>query len=86
MRIRNCSRPVRDPESLGLVLRTGRRALGLTQRDAARLSGVSPRLWSECETGKRTQVGFETALRMLQTVGIDLDAQSRRPLPEEKGR
>ncbi len=67
---------------IGAFLKQARKELGLTQRDAAQFTGVSPRLWSECETGKRVQVGFETVLRMLQTVGVDLTAESRRPHPK----
>src|SRR5689334_5456254 len=76
--MQNKSILILEPADLGRVLRECRRAIGLTQETAARLTGVSPRLWSECETGKRDQLGFATALRMLQTVGADLDAQPRR--------
>lgn len=68
---------IHDSTELGIALRERRKELGLTQVDAAQLSGVSPRLWSECEQGKRLQVGFETILRMLQTVGADLHVSPR---------
>ncbi len=71
-------RKIHDSVDLGKTLRECRKTFGLTQREAAQLSGVSPRLWSECENGKRTQVGFETALRMLQTVGADITVETRR--------
>lgn len=35
--------PIHDLEQLGAALRDARRSLGLTQVDAAQLSGVSPR-------------------------------------------
>ena len=66
-----------DAADFGRLVRRGREEHGLTQRQAAELCGVSPRLWSECETGKRLNVSFETALRMLQTVGLDLRAERR---------
>ena len=67
-----------DPADFGRLLRLNRKEYGLTQRQAAELCGVSPRLWLECETGKRSNVSFDTALRMLQTVGLDLKAERRR--------
>ncbi len=63
---------IQDLEVLGATLRLARRSLGLTQVDAAQLSNVSPRLWNETERGKRRQLGLETVLRMLNTVGLDL--------------
>jgi transcriptional regulator with XRE-family HTH domain len=44
---------IHDLEQLGAALRDARRSLGLTQVDAAQLSGVSPLLWNETELGKR---------------------------------
>ena len=69
---------IHDTADLGAQLRAHRERLRLTQATAAALSGVSTRLWSECETGKRTHVAFETVIRMLNTVGIDLAVISRR--------
>ena len=76
--MRSRSNFIHESADLGRILRECRRSAGLTQGEAARLTGVSTRLWSECEQGKREQIGFATALRMLQTVGADLDAQPRR--------
>lgn len=67
-----------DASDLGEALRASRKARKLTQTQAAQLAGVSSRLWSELESGKRSQVGLETALRMVQTVGIDLYADERK--------
>lgn len=72
------NRPIADPSDLGAALRTARRAQHLTQRQVAELSGVSVRLWNETERGKRAQLGLETAIRMLQTLGLDLLVRSRR--------
>ncbi len=69
--------PIHDLEQLGAALRDARRSLGLTQVDAAQLSGVSPRLWNETELGKRRQLGLDTVLRMLNTMGIDLVLTTR---------
>ena len=69
--------PIHDLEQLGATLRDARRSLGLTQVDAAQLSGVSTRLWNETELGKRRQLGLDTILRMLNTMGIDLQLVAR---------
>ena len=71
------STPIHDLEQLGAALRDARHSLGLTQVDAAQLSGVSPRLWNETELGKRRQLGLDTVLRMLNTMGIDLVLTTR---------
>ena len=63
---------VQTPEEFGAILRSQRRARQLTQAGAAELAGVGTRLWNEAERGKRTQLGMETAMRMLQTLGVDL--------------
>jgi len=70
-------RIVQTPEEFGAVLRAERRARGLTQAQAAAIAGVGVRLWNEAEGGKRKQLGLETALRMLQTLGLDLSVESR---------
>lgn len=56
----------------GAKLRSARKIRGLTQVQAATMAGVGVRLWNEVERGKRAQVGLETALRMLRTVGVEL--------------
>jgi len=71
------SRIVQTPEEFGAILRTERRARHLTQAKAAALAGVSARLWNETERGKRLQIGMDTALRMLQTLGFDLGLVAR---------
>lgn len=70
-------RIVQTPEEFGAVLRAERRARSLTQAHAAAIAGVGVRLWNEAERGKRKQLGLETALRMLQTFGLDLSVESR---------
>lgn len=58
-------------------MRQMRKSRHLTQARAAALCGVSPRLWSQTETGKRPQLGFATALRMCQVLGLDLQLMPR---------
>jgi transcriptional regulator with XRE-family HTH domain len=70
-----------DLEELGQQIRGQRRALGLTQPDAASLGGVSVALWSDLERGKRENVSFGAVLRILQTLGFDLELTPRRPHP-----
>ena len=71
------SKTVQTPEDFGAILRAERKARHLTQEGAAALAGVGVRLWNETERGKRTQLGLDTALRMLQTLGLDLSIVPR---------
>jgi transcriptional regulator with XRE-family HTH domain len=64
--------PVYDAADLGAAIKQRRRELALTQVVAANLSGVSQRLWSECEQGRRANIGVETLLRILHTIGLDM--------------
>lgn len=73
----NRTEHIDSPEALGAALRQIRKARHLTQARAAALCGVSPRLWSETESGKRSQLGFATALRMLHVLGLDLLVTAR---------
>ena len=77
---------VPDIESLGQMLRHARREQGLTQVQAAALCAVSPRLWNETERGKRQQLGLDTVLRMLQTMGLDLMVATRHSSVQERTR
>lgn len=70
-------RIIQTPDEFGAALRAARRARHLTQAETAALAGVSVRLWNEAELGKRQQLGLDTALRMLQTLGLDLAIASR---------
>lgn len=72
---------LQTPEALGAIIRAERRARGLTQVHAAALAGVGSRLWNETENGKRPQLGFDTALRMLHTLGLDLHVELRAKRP-----
>lgn len=69
--------PIYDLTDLGRLLKTRRQQLALTQAHAASLVGISTRLWSECETGRRTGVSLDVVFRMLHTLGLDLEVVSR---------
>ena len=75
-----------SPEAFGDALRQMRKARHMTQARAAALCGVSPRLWSQTETGKRSQLGFATALRMCQVLGLDLQVAPRSVPPGREPR
>lgn len=61
---------------IGTLVRSRRKELGLTQKDAAGLCGVGNRFWSELENGKETlQLG--KVLSILSRLGIDLTAEVR---------
>ncbi|MGH2356639.1 MAG: helix-turn-helix domain-containing protein [Gemmatimonadales bacterium] len=75
-----------DLAALGQQIRAQRRALGLTQVVAAGLGGVSVALWSDLERGKRENVSVGTVLRILQTLGLDLELTPRRPPPPSTDR
>lgn len=70
-------RVVSSHHEFGLHLRLARRARQLTQQQAAVLAGVGVRLWNEAENGRRSQVGLETALRMLHAVGYEVRLATR---------
>ena len=59
-------------DQIAALVKTSRRALGLTQKELARRAGVSERLWAEVERGERPNVSLETALRMLSEVGVSV--------------
>ena len=56
---------------LGQLIRTERKAQGLTQADLAGASGVSLRFLSELERG-RSSAGIGRVLRILQMLGLDV--------------
>ena len=60
------------PTRLAAALRSARQAAGLSVAELAAQGGVSPRLVSEFERGMRPHVSLDTALRLLQLVGVPL--------------
>jgi HTH-type transcriptional regulator/antitoxin HipB len=67
---------VDNAEQLGALIRRRRRELGLTQTEVAEIANTNLRLLSELERGKPT-ARLENVLRVLTTLGIDLEARVR---------
>lgn len=62
---------VTSPIEIGKLVRTRRKAAGLTLKDAAGMAGVGVRFLSELERGKATlQLGL--AIAVLQVFGLEL--------------
>lgn len=60
------------PEEIGKIVKTERKALGLTQADLALTSGTGMRFISDLENGKPTcQLG--KTLMVLKTLGLRLE-------------
>lgn len=62
-------------DRLGAVLKSARKALGLTQQELATRAGVSVRLWAEVERGVRPNVSLATALSMLREAGLTVSLE-----------
>lgn len=60
------------PESIGQLIRSTRKALGVTQRDLAMTSGTGLRFIIDLEKGKPT-CHLGKALVVLRTLGIKID-------------
>ncbi len=69
--------PVTDVREVGSAIRERRAELGLTISHLAVRSGVSIRLISELERGKRPGVTFSSLLRILTMLGLDLEIARR---------
>ena len=52
------------------LLKSARKAAGLSQKEVAGRAQVSTRLWAEVERGERPNVSLSTAIRMLSEVGV----------------
>ena len=61
---------------IGVLLKDARRHLSLSRADLARRGGVSVRLVAELERGQRPNVSLESALKLLQVVGVSVVAQA----------
>lgn len=57
-------------QQIGSTLRDARRSLAISQAELATRAGVTTRLVSEFERGVRPNVSLETALRILNQVGV----------------
>ena len=60
---------------LAAQLRAARQAHNLSIAELAAQAKVSPRLVSEFERGKRPHVSLDTAMRLLQFVGVSLEVR-----------
>lgn len=69
-----------DSPSLARTLRDRRKQLGLTQRDAAELAGVSVRFVHDCESGKTT-VQLDRLQALASALGLTLTLALRQPSP-----
>lgn len=69
------------PESIGLLIRSTRKALGVTQRDLAMTACTGLRFIIDLEKGKPT-CHFGKALAVMRTLGINIELIS--PEPERR--
>jgi transcriptional regulator with XRE-family HTH domain len=63
-------------DGLGPVLRSARKQLSLSREQLASRAQVSPRLVAELERSQRPNVSLESALRLLNIVGVSLIAKA----------
>jgi transcriptional regulator with XRE-family HTH domain len=59
---------------IGVLLKEARAYLNLSRADVARRGGVSVRLVAELERGQRPNVSLESALKLLNVVGVSVIA------------
>jgi len=64
---------IKDTLELGTLIRQRRKAMGLTQLDAAGLCGVGERFLSELERGK-SSASLGKALQVLHRLGFTVSA------------
>lgn len=64
-------------DRIGSLLQNARSQLDLSRGELARRAGVSTRLVAELERGQRPNVSLETALRLLDVVGVSVVAKAR---------
>jgi HTH-type transcriptional regulator/antitoxin HipB len=70
------ARTIQSPRQLGEVIRGRRLELGMTQTEVAEVANANLRFVSELERGKAT-ARLENVMRILETLGIDLEARLR---------
>src|SRR5216110_3431006 len=63
-------------ERIGNLLQNARRQLDLSREELARRGGVSTRLVAELERGQRPNVSLESALKLLNVVGVSVVAKA----------
>ena len=67
---------IENAKHLGELIRSRRRELGLTQTEVAEVADTNLRFVSELERGKPT-ARLENVMRVLATLGIELEARVR---------
>ena len=67
---------------IGLLVQARRETLGLSQVRLARLSGLSRATINQLENGGLVDLGTHRLLGLLQLLGMDLTAQTRKPQPQ----
>jgi len=68
---------VHDTRELGALLRQRRKATGLTTTQAATMAGLSRRLLSELERGKRRNVGIRAVFAIADLLGLSIAVEAR---------
>jgi transcriptional regulator with XRE-family HTH domain len=61
-----------DLTTLGEAIKTARKGLGMTQTDLASHALVSRPTIARLETGRATDLGYRSLVRILNQVGLDL--------------
>lgn len=74
---------IHTPKELGLLIRSARRQLGLTQSQLALAAGVGLRFMVDLEAGKPT-LRLENALRVIQSLGGSISINGLALEPKEK--
>lgn len=72
---------ITDIKTLGKLIRQHRKAMGLTQLDAAGLCGVGERFLSELERGKDSASVGKT-LQVIKRLGLKVEIRGQPPLRE----
>ena len=70
---------------IGVLLKEARRHLSLSRADLAQRAGVSVRLVAELERGQRPNVSLESALKLLNVVGVSVIAAPHGAAAEIRG-
>jgi y4mF family transcriptional regulator len=70
---------IADAKTLGKLLRQHRKAMGLTQLDAAGLCGVGERFLSELERGKDS-ASLGKTLQVIKRLGLKVEIDGYLPL------
>ena len=63
-----------SPHEIGQRLRLTREALGLSQAELCRRTGIRPAAWNNAETGDN-RIGIESAVELCKTTGVTLDCE-----------